>query len=489
MTSFRPRQLVKSDALSLALVVCLMNFRWEWTLLTAHRNAVLTNDPGYGSDRSKSQGIRATTARASSSQLPVHLQNASKRSQRFPSVDDRVRLYMSDWYLPPCQDIDRFLQYFSYSATSQNQIVLNPNREGPRTLIFYSTEVPVDIAFSLDFETIMKCSQYHDHRTMRSNCRDAVSSVLPALDSFGWNLTEANRSSGLMPPLLFQFGDYKQSHAHGYLPIPVIKKFRSSLTNEQMQRITNGTCSRNHPSTSMFLHPIIWKLGTNRHYGSLPSVPLRDIPWRDKQNRAVFRGAMARFQYKANSTDVAEHCHVVPRCRLVYQYTSSTLLDARLTTTKGRVPDSINGVAIVGPKMSMQELLTFKAILFLEGNDVSSGVKWALYSQSVVLMPRPTATSWAMEELLEPWVHYVPIADDLSDVEEKIQWVLDHDTEAKDISSRATLWMYDLSLHPDAAVDDDAIFREILRRYRAHWSDRASADSENTLSRSSKRQA
>ena len=37
--------------------------------------------------------------------------------------------------------------------------------------------------------------------------------------------------------------------------------------------------------------------------------------------------------------------------------------------------------------------------------------------ESVVLMPKPTCTSWAMEELLEPWVHYIPLRDDLSGIE------------------------------------------------------------------------
>jgi hypothetical protein len=29
------------------------------------------------------------------------------RSERFPSVEDRVKLYMSDWHLPPCSDADK----------------------------------------------------------------------------------------------------------------------------------------------------------------------------------------------------------------------------------------------------------------------------------------------------------------------------------------------------------------------------------------------
>jgi hypothetical protein len=119
--------------------------------------------------------------------------------------------------------------------------------------------------------------------------------------------------------------------------------------------------------------------------------------------------------------------------------------------------------------MHVDEMLQYKGLLILEGNDVSSALKWAMYSQSVVLMPRPTQTSWAMEELLEPWVHYIPLEDDLTDMEEKVQWLIDNDEKAKQISERATLWIKDLVLSPVAKEDEKQIQKEILRRYRAHF--------------------
>lgn len=74
-----------------------------------------------------------------------------------------------------------------------------------------------------------------------------------------------------------------------------------------------------------------------------------------------------------------------------------------------------------------------------------------------------------MEELLRPWVHYVPLRDDANDVEEKMQWVIDHDMEARRISRAATLWMQDLIYHPDALDDDKWIQKETLRRYWQHF--------------------
>jgi len=133
------------------------------------------------------------------------------------------------------------------------------------------------------------------------------------------------------------------------------------------------------------------------------------------------------------------------------------------------MPDVLNGVELVTGKVKIDSLLEYKGIIMIEGNDVASGLKWALLSQSIVLMPIPKHTSWCMEELLEPWVHYVPLDDFATNVEERMQWVVDHDEEAQRISERGTLWMEDLVFHPDAAEDDRLIQEEILRRYQSHF--------------------
>jgi hypothetical protein len=85
----------------------------------------------------------------------------------------------------------------------------------------------------------------------------------------------------------------------------------------------------------------------------------------------------------------------------------------------------LNGVKLVGDSKSRESLLEFKGIIMVEGNDVASGLNSALLSQSVVLMPPPGHTSWLMEELLEPWIHYIPLEEDFPDLESKMQslWI------------------------------------------------------------------
>ena len=41
---------------------------------------------------------------------------------------------------------------------------------------------------------------------------------------------------------------------------------------------------------------------------------------------------------------------------------------------------------------------------------------------------------------LEPWVHYVPIKRDLSDLEAKVNWLRANDDKARAISQQGTLF-------------------------------------------------
>ena len=61
--------------------------------------------------------------------------------------------------------------------------------------------------------------------------------------------------------------------------------------------------------------------------------------------------------------------------------------------------------------------LKYKYLLSLEGNDVSSSLKWMLYSNSVVFMRNPRIVSWIMEDHLEPYIHYIPLNDDFNNNE------------------------------------------------------------------------
>eukprot|EP00522_Entomoneis_paludosa_P017506 CAMPEP_0172454122 /NCGR_PEP_ID=MMETSP1065-20121228/11200_1 /TAXON_ID=265537 /ORGANISM="Amphiprora paludosa, Strain CCMP125" /LENGTH=302 /DNA_ID=CAMNT_0013206399 /DNA_START=46 /DNA_END=957 /DNA_ORIENTATION=+ len=248
--------------------------------------------------------------------------------------------------------------------------------------------------------------------------------------------------------------------------------------------------------------PIVWRMDTSRLWSILDLILQYDSLWHSKKNQAVFRGAVVGLggrrtdDTENNSTtpiraprvNYTTSCYQNQRCRLVMMSQKSSLVNAKLSNTdRIRLPHSkilgLRGETVtladtMGP-LHVSEQLQYKALIWLDAqpNVVSSSLKWALsgrffmtlLSRCVVLMPPPRYTSWFMEEWLQPYVHYVPIFPNLSNVEGQMEWILQHDEEAQEIAHKSSLWAQDLLFHPQAKFDNQEVEREILQRYMAHF--------------------
>lgn len=364
---------------------------------------------------------------------PVLQPDSTKRSERFPSKEQRLRLYLGDWQ----GECRKPIPYYRVNATS---LVARETDWKFRRLELSSRPI-LDFMFWIDPPLLRECATNSSAvkekaKLLRRYCNDS------------WDLSKS------ATPVLIQFGDRTGSKELGQVSLPQIRKVRQRLERY-------GECwKRDTPHEA-----IIWKLNAFRHYHHIFEVDAIDIPWNQKRGVAVFRGILTGEESENMPTDDYSVCMQWARCRLVYEHAGSKLVDAKLTGTRKRVNSTINGIEITARKLSAEQQMRNKAIVMLEGNDVSSGLKWALYSNSVVLMPHPTFTSWAMEELLQPYVHYIPLNDDLSNVESQVMWILAHDEEANRIAQRGKAWIRDLTVDPSARSDDEWIRKEIVRHY------------------------
>ena len=92
-------------------------------------------------------------------------------------------------------------------------------------------------------------------------------------------------------------------------------------------------------------------------------------------------------------------------------------------------------------KSPITKFLEYKYLVCAEGNDVATGLKWMLYSNSVILMPKPTVVSWFMEDHLIPNKHYVLIKDDWSDLLDKFKWCEKNQQKCKEIINNANKYI------------------------------------------------
>jgi hypothetical protein len=90
--------------------------------------------------------------------------------------------------------------------------------------------------------------------------------------------------------------------------------------------------------------------------------------------------------------------------------------------------------------MPIYRQLEYKFILCWEGNDVASNLKYVMSSNSLAVTTKPKYETWFMEGTLIGGIHYVEIKDDFSDLNEKINYYLEHTEEAKKIIKNANAY-------------------------------------------------
>lgn len=161
---------------------------------------------------------------------------------------------------------------------------------------------------------------------------------------------------------------------------------------------------------------------------------IKDIPWSEKQNKMIWRGALTN-----------DFCKNNPRLLAVRRYHSHELIDVGLT--KGFWMSKINP-KYERPKMSIDEQLTYKYVISIEGNDIASNTPWIMYSKSLLVMPIPRTESWLLESCLIPWVHFVPINETMDDLEEKLKWCNENDDKCQQIVKNASEYISDF-LNPE----------------------------------------
>ena len=119
--------------------------------------------------------------------------------------------------------------------------------------------------------------------------------------------------------------------------------------------------------------------------------------------------------------------------------------------------------------MAMEAQLRYKYLLSIEGNDVATGLKWQLASNSVVFMTKPQTVSYAMEDLLVPFVHYIPLKDDYSNVLEMLEWARSNDDKCQWISEQATEFMNRLWISERARMENEVVMASLSRRYERQF--------------------
>lgn len=183
--------------------------------------------------------------------------------------------------------------------------------------------------------------------------------------------------------------------------------------------------------------------------------------------KAVWRGTNSSpFYRKRKEITEAEHTRKkTSRRDLVERHFSNPIHDIALSELVYVPPEkgiTDDAEKYIRNRLTIDEHLQYKYIICAEGNDYPSNLPWVLLSNSVPVMPPPFVETWLVERRLLAWKHYVPLAYDFSDLDEKINWCNCHPDLCRDIAYRSKMFalqFFDQELERRLA-------KSVVRRYR-----------------------
>lgn len=176
-------------------------------------------------------------------------------------------------------------------------------------------------------------------------------------------------------------------------------------------------------------HGILLKFEYDYHWKILENFK-DDIPFESKIDDVIWRG-----------TDLTSLNKTYNRRDFVERYYAKYNVAFSIRGPENNHDYVQTNAILFKDRLSVEEQLKFKYLICLEGNDVATSLKWSLLSNSVVIMAPPKTESWLMEGLLKPYVHYVPLRDDFSDLDEVVEWCRANQEKCKEITKNATEYM------------------------------------------------
>lgn len=180
-------------------------------------------------------------------------------------------------------------------------------------------------------------------------------------------------------------------------------------------------CSRQvlFPAADLVWQNQDWSEGSRWRFDAAPQVA-----WEAKRDLILFRGTLygpQRHALKALTHGCTEHTEMVD-CAL-YEYT-----------------DGGGGSGTEASFLNTTQQSAYKYFLDLQGTVSTLRLKNLLLSDSVVFVAASAHRQFFTHEL-QPWVHYIPVAADLSDLLERVRWAREHDAECRVIAQRATAYV------------------------------------------------
>jgi hypothetical protein len=160
-------------------------------------------------------------------------------------------------------------------------------------------------------------------------------------------------------------------------------------------------------------------------------------PWNMRQNKIIWRGSTTGLFYQR-----LEDIDQLPRYQLCVGVSGlgdiadvglNAVVQALDSEQEALIHERLTRENLFKPFIPMHDMAQYRYTLDIDGNSNSWNFIMKLRLGCCVLRVESEWQQWFWPRL-SPWVHYVPLARDLSNIGEIVEWCLSHEAECEEIS-------------------------------------------------------
>jgi hypothetical protein len=194
-------------------------------------------------------------------------------------------------------------------------------------------------------------------------------------------------------------------------------------------------------------------------------------PWATKIRKAVWRGSTTSNKSLYGQLDLLE----TPRGRLVNSSIGNSFIDSGFNKLVGKHKGtSMQRQKLLKDSIPMEQMMKYKAIIDIDGNNWSSRFNFLLCFNSVIIKISPDFVESTFHELV-PGVHYVPASlNNITQVAESVL-VENNDKDLQQIISNANSWCAKsmtqdaLGRSAMAALEE---YHDLLNEFDRNWQEK-----------------
>lgn len=198
-------------------------------------------------------------------------------------------------------------------------------------------------------------------------------------------------------------------------------------------------------------------------WGNISKEVLRgndQFPWENKINSLIWRGLKSDHNNEVYLYPWETKVNILMKPSKIIDPSISADTPRQYLVDLSTINPNLIDAKFMGG-VSKEEQIKYKMSIVMDGHTCTyPGFLWRLLSNSVTFKQETDNEQWFYDSV-KPWVHYIPVKPDLSDLLKKVDWVKNHDQDAKKIADRSTKFVQNNLMMPYV----DYYIVKLLTRY------------------------